>query len=160
MFIQVAMSNSVLKQSSELTKAKKSLKQAEKRIAELDKLFTRLYEDNVSGRISDERFDMMSKGYDDEQAKLKSSVEELTAFTTDAEQKTADVTEFVKLVRKYEHITELTPEIMHEFIEKIVVHEPDKSSGKRVQKIDIYFRFDVAVANIEAETGKYGRKAA
>lgn len=159
-FIQVAMSNSVLKQSSELTKAKKSLKQAEKRIAELDKLFTRLYEDNVSGRISNERFDMMSKGYDDEQAKLKVTAAELTTYIESAEQKSADATEFVKLVRKYEHITELTPEIMHEFIEKIVVHEPDKSSGKRVQKIDIYFRFDVAVANIEAETGKYGKTAA
>ena len=159
-FIQVAMSNSVLKQSSELTKAKKSLKQAENRIAELDKLFTRLYEDNVSGRISDERFDMMSKGYDDEQAKLKVTAAELTAYIQSAEQKSSDVTEFVKLVRKYEHITELTPEIMHEFIEKIVVHEPDKSSGKRVQKIDIYFRFDVAVASIETETGKYGKTAA
>ena len=154
------MSNSVLKQSSELTKAKKSLKQAENRIAELDKLFTRLYEDNVSGRISDERFDMMSKGYDDEQAKLKVTAAELTAYIQSAEQKSSDVTEFVKLVRKYEHITELTPEIMHEFIEKIVVHEPDKSSGKRVQKIDIYFRFDVAVASIETETGKYGKTAA
>ena len=159
-FIQVAMSNSVLKQSSELTKAKKSLKQAEKRIAELNKLFTRLYEDNVSGRISDERFDMMSKGYDDEQAKLKVTAAELTEYINATEQKSSDVTEFIRLVRMYEHITELTPEIMHEFIEKIVVHEPDKSSGKRVQQIDIYFRFDVAVANIEAETGKYGKTAA
>ena len=114
----------------------------------------------MSGRISDERFDMMSKGYDDEQAKLKVTAAELTAYIQSAEQKSSDVTEFVKLVRKYEHITELTPEIMHEFIEKIVVHEPDKSSGKRVQKIDIYFRFDVAVASIETETGKYGKTAA
>ena len=159
-FIQTAMSNSVQRKSSELTKAKKTLKQAQKRISELDKLFTRLYEDNVLGRLSDERFTMMSAGYEDEQAKLKVTAAELTTYIESAEQKSADATEFVKLVRKYEHITELTPEIMHEFIEKIVVHEPDKSSGKRVQKIDIYFRFDVAVANIEAETGKYGKTAA
>ena len=59
-FIQTAMSYSVQRKSSELTKVKKTLKQAEKRITELDKLFTRLYEDNVLGRLSDERFTMMS----------------------------------------------------------------------------------------------------
>ena len=158
-FIKAAMSNSVQKHSSELAKAKKTLKQAEKRIAELDKLFTRLYEDNVLGKISDERFSAMSKGYDDEQKELKSVVTELSTFIYTAEQKSSDVTAFIKLVQKYKHITELTPEIMHELIEKIVVHEPDKSSGKRIQQIDIYFRFDVAVSSISTETGKYGRTA-
>ncbi len=159
-FIQAAMSNSVQIQSSELAKAKKSLKQAEKRIAELDKLFIRIYEDNVSGRISNERFDMMSTLYEDEQKALKSSADELRMFIDDAEKRTGDVTAFIDLVRKYEHIEELTPEIVHELIEKIVVHEADKSSGKRIQQIDIYFRFDVAVSSIETETGKYGKKAA
>lgn len=159
-FIQVAMSNSVQIQSSELAKAKKSLKQAEKRIAELDKLFIRIYEDNVSGRISNERFDMMSTLYEDEQKALKSSADELRMFIDDAEKRSGDVTAFIDLVRKYEHIEELTPEIVHELIEKIVVHEADKSSGKRIQQIDIYFRFDVAVSSIETETGKYGKKAA
>ena len=159
-FIQAAMSNSVQIQSSELAKAKKSLKQAEKRIAELDKLFIRIYEDNVSGRISNERFDMMSTLYEDEQKALKSSADELRMFIDDAEKRSGDVTAFINLVRKYEHIEELTPEIVHELIEKIVVHEADKSSGKRIQQIDIYFRFDVAVSSIETETGKYGKKAA
>lgn len=159
-FIQAAMSSSVQIQSSELTKAKKSLKQAEKRIAELDKLFIRIYEDNVSGRISNERFDMMSTLYEDEQKALKSSADELRMFINDAEKRSGDVTAFIDLVRKYEHIEELTPEIVHELIEKIVVHEADKSSGKRIQQIDIYFRFDVAVSSIETETGKYGKKAA
>ncbi|MDE7363367.1 MAG: recombinase family protein [Ruminococcus sp.] len=158
-FVKTAMNNSVQKQSSELAKAKKTLKQAEKRIAELDKLFTRLYEDNVLGKISDERFATMSKGYDDEQKEWKSTVTELSAFIDTAEQKSSDVTAFVKLVQKYEHITELTPEIMHEFIEKIVVYDADKSSGKRIQQIDIYYRFDVAVSSISTETGKYGRTA-
>lgn len=70
-FIKAAMDNSVQKQSSELAKAKKAMNQAEKRIAELDKLFMRLYEDNVSDKISDERFTTMSAGYKDEQKKLK-----------------------------------------------------------------------------------------
>jgi DNA invertase Pin-like site-specific DNA recombinase/phenolic acid decarboxylase len=159
-FVKTAMSNSVQKKSSELDKAKKTLKQTEKRISELDKLFTRLYEDNVLGKISDERFAMMSAGYETEQSKLKATVSELTAFVQTAEQKSSDVTAFVKLVQKYEHIETLTPEIMHEMIEKIVVHEADKSSGKRFQQIDIYFRFDVAVSSVETETGKYGKKTA
>ena len=85
-FIQAAMDNSVQKQSSELTKSRKKLKEAEKRIAELDRLFTRLYEDNVSGKISDERFTMMSAGYEDEQKKPKATVAELTAYIDSAEQ--------------------------------------------------------------------------
>ncbi len=159
-FVQTAMSNSVQKKSSELTKAKKTLKQAEKRIAELDRLFTRLYEDNVLGKISDDRFATMSKGYEDEQDKLKVTVSELTAYIQIAEQKSSDVTAFIKLVQKYEHIETLTPEIMHELVEKIVVHEADKSSGKRYQQIDIYFRFDVAISSVEVETGHYGKKTA
>ena len=157
-FVKRVMSSSVQRKSSELTKAKKTLKQAEKRIAELDKLFTRLYEDNVLGRLSDERFTMMSAGYEEEQAKLKATVAELTAFVETAEQKSSDVTAFLKVVHKYEHIETLTPEIMHELIDKIIVHEPDKSSGKRVQDIEIHFRFDVTVSTISVETGKYKKK--
>lgn len=159
-YLQTAMNNSVQKKSSEITKAKKTVKQAEKRIAELDKLFTRLYEDNVLGKLSDERFTMMSTAYEEEQQKLKATVSELTALIDASEKKSSDVTAFLEIVRKYEHITRLTPEIMHELIEKIVVHEADKSSGKRVQQIDIYYRFDVAISSVTTETGKYGKKAA
>ena len=56
------------------------------------------------------------------------------------------MTAFLKVVHRYEHIETLTPEIMHELVDKIIVHEPDKSSGKRVQDIEIHFRFDVAVS--------------
>ena len=157
-FVQAAMNNSVQNQSSELSKAKKALKQSEKRIAELDRLFTRLYEDNVSGKISDERFAMMSAGYEVEQKNLKATVAGLTSFIDTAEQKSADVTAFIQVVQKYENITELTPEIMHELIEKIVVHAPDKSSGHRTQEIDIYYRFNVAVATAVADSMKYDKK--
>ena len=157
-FVQMAMDNSVQKQSSELSKSRKKLKESEKRIAELDRLFTRLYEDNVSGKISDERFSIMTAGYEDEQKKLRATVAELTDFIETAEQKSADVTAFISVVQKYERITELTPEIMHELIEKIVVHAPDKSSGHRTQQIDIYYRFDVAVSTAVADSMKYDKK--
>jgi hypothetical protein len=142
-FVQAAMNNSVQNQSLELAKSRKKLRDAEKRIAELDRLFIRLYEDNVSGKISDERFSIMSAGYEDEQKKLRATAAELADFIETAVQKSADVNAFIQVVQKYENITELTPEIMHELIEKIVVHAPDKSSGHRTQQIDIYYRFDV-----------------
>lgn len=121
-FIQRVMKNSVQHKFSELVKAKKTLKHAEKRIAGLDKLFTRLYEDNVLGRLSDERLEMMSAGYEEEQAKLKATAAELTSFVETAEQKSSDVTAFLDVIKQYEHITELTPKIMHELIDKIEVH--------------------------------------
>ncbi len=158
MFIREAMNSSAEKHFSELKRARKMLAQAEKRISELDKLFTRLYEDNVSGKISDERFAMMSKGYEDEQDKLKQAVNEFTKFIDTNEQKHTDVEQFLKIVRNRTEITELTPEIMHEFIEKIVVHAPDKSSGHRKQKIEIYFRFNVAKATVVADSWEYDKK--
>mgnify|MGYP001454602121 FL=1 len=157
-FIKTAMNNSTKSYLNELKKAKKALAQHEKRISELNKLFTRLYEDNVCGKVSDERFEMMSKGYDDEQNKLKQAISELTAFIEAKEQKSADTTQFLDVIRKYTEITELTPEIMHEMIEKIVVYAPDKSSGHREQKIDIYYRFNVAVSTAIAKRKDYTKK--
>lgn len=157
-FIQSAMDISAEGHLSELKKAKKKLAQSKKRVSELDKLFTRLYEDNVSGKVSDEHFEMLSKGYDSEQAKLKQDIIELSAFIEDKEQKSVDTSQFLAVVRKYAKITELTPEIMHELIEKIVVHAPDKSSGHREQQIDIYYRFNVAVSTAIANSVKYDKK--
>lgn len=157
-FVQTAMDNSASKHSSDVFKAKKALNQAEKRITELDRLFVRLYEDNISGKISDERFAVLSAGYEDEQKKLKAKASELTAFIETAEQKCADVNSFIKVVQKYEHITELTSEIMHELIEKIVVYAPEKSDGHRTQQIEIHFRFDVAVATAIADSREYEKK--
>lgn len=157
-FVRSAMENSTENHFNELKKAKKTLTQSKKRILELDKLFARLYEDNVSGKISDERFFVMSRSYEDEQKQLKQTVSELTDFIETKEQKTADTMQFIDIVRKYMTITELTPEIMHELIEKIVVHAPDKSSGHRTQKIEIFYRFNAAVSSVIADNKK--RKAA
>ena len=157
-FVELAMQNSIQKQSAELKAAKKRLAQSEKRVSELDKLFTRLYEDNVSGKISDERFEMMSKNYETEQKELRQIIPELSQFIEASEKKNADTAQFIGIVRKYSEIPKLTPEIMHEFIEKIVVHAPDKSSGHRTQQIDIYFRFNVAVATAVADSMVYDRK--
>lgn len=157
-FLQSAYECSQKQQSAELKAAKKRLAQSEKRVAELDKLFTRIYEDNVSGKLSDERFEMMSKNYEAEQKELRQIIPELSQFIEAREQKNADTAQFIGIVRKYSEIPKLTPEIMHEFIEKIVVYAPDKSSGHRTQQIDICFRFNVAVATAVADSMVYDRK--
>ena len=157
-FVELAMQNSAQKQSAELKAAKKRLAQSEKRVLELDKLFTRLYEDNVSGKISEERFEMMSKNYETEQKELRQIIPELSQFIEAREQKNADTAQFIGIVRKYSEIPKLTPEIMHEFIEKIVLHAPDKSSGHRTQQIDICFRFNVMTATITADSMVYDKK--
>jgi len=101
---------------------------------------------------------MMSKGYEDEQMELKAKISELSTAIEVKEQKSADTSQFLEIVRKYTEITELTSEIMHELVEKIVVHAPDKSSGHRVQQIDIYYRFNIAVFTAIADSKVYDKK--
>ena len=142
----------------EVKQAKKTIAKSEKRIAELDKLFTRLYEDNVSGKISDDHFEVMSKSYESEQKQLKTSVAELQKFVETKEQQSDDISSFMKIVSKYEHLTDITPEQMHELIERIEVHAPDKSSGHRQQKVDIYFRFRIACSSAVLDRRDYRKK--
>ena len=157
-FIKTAMKVSAQSHFVELKKSRKQLTKAEKRISELDKLFKRLYEDNVSGKISDERFESLSKDYEAEQKGLKLTISALMEFIEMKEQKSADITQFIDIVKKYTKISVLTPEIMHELIERIEVHAPDKSSGHRQQKIDIYFKFRIASASVVADSLDYDKK--
>ena len=120
----------------------------------------RLYEDNVLGRIDDDRFSRMSVGYNDEQKKLIAECERLRGLIGENEQKNIDISRFLQVVHKYERITEITPKIMHELIEKIVVHEPDKSSGHREQEVEIHFRFNVLVATSVIDSNNNDKKAA
>ena len=110
----------------------KRLAQAEKRIGELDRLFIRIYEDNVAGRLDDERFAMMSKNYTVEQKDLKSEVKNL-------QQQIENIEKFVRKSDKYVHIEELTPYALRELASAIYVDAPDKSGGKRVQHIHIKY---------------------
>lgn len=120
---------------------KKELEQAKKRIAELNRIFKRIYEDDISGTISHERFLKLSAEYEAEQKELTEFVKaEQTAVDT-YEQDRTDFDSFAAIIRKYVGIRELTPTIVNEFVKKIVVHAPDKSSGHRRQKIEIVWNF-------------------
>ncbi|MFV0579857.1 MAG: DUF4368 domain-containing protein [Fusobacterium ulcerans] len=138
-FIQMVMDTDVRQRNKELAKQKKRLLEIQTRTKELDNLFQRVYEDNISGKLSDERFMKLSKGYDAEQADLQKEMAELQKNIHQEEKQSVNVDRFLSIVRKYTHITELTPEILHEFVDKILVHAPDKSSGRRLQEIEIIY---------------------
>ena len=121
---------------------RKELEAAEKRISELSAIFKRLYEDSVSGRISDERFMELSADYEQEQAGLKERAAILQGELSKAQAATVNAEKFMNIVRRHTSFEELTPTLLREFVERIVVHEGYKDeNGTRRQNIDIYYSF-------------------
>lgn len=108
-----------------LQKAKNELAKAKTRIATLDRIISRIYEDNIEGKISDERFATMLAEYEAEQSDLKTKVTELESLISVATAQTTNIENFLRLVRSYTKVTELTTEIVHEFIEKVLVGEAE-----------------------------------
>ena len=140
-FVRRIMEKKLAVQRVEQEQSKRKLEKQRRRIMELDTIIQRLYEDNVTGKLTDERFAKLSATYEQEQAELKQSVESMSAIVEAAEEQTVNIRSFLKIVKKYTEPTELTPDILHEFVDKIVVHEADKSSGHRVQRIDVHYNF-------------------
>ena len=125
---------------------KKELEAAEKRIAELSAIFKRLYEDSVTGRISDERFTELSADYEAEQKELKERAAGLQAELSKSQEAAENAEKFMKVVRRHTSFEELTPTLLREFVEKIVIHESVALDGKRRgklrrQEIEIYYSF-------------------
>ena len=140
-FVRRVMENKTAVQRAEQEQAKRKLEKQERRISELDRIIQQLYEDRVSGALSAERFAKLSGGYEKEQKELKQSAKELQTVVSAIETQAVNVQSFLKIVRKYTAPTELTPALLREFVEKIVVHAPDKSSGHRTQRIDVHYNF-------------------
>ena len=130
---------------------KKELEQARKRITELDRIFKRIYEDDINGTISHERFLKLSAEYEAEQKELTEFVQKEQAAVDTYEQDKSDFDSFAAIIRKYVGIRELTPTIVNEFVKKIIVHAPDKSSGHRRQKIQIVWNF---IGELEQDENK------
>lgn len=123
----------------QMKRRKRELERAKKRIAELDRIFKRIYEDDITGAISHERFVKLSAEYEAEQKELTEFVQQEQTAVNTYEQDKADFDSFAAVIRKYVGIRELTPTIVNEFVKKIIVHAPDKSSGH--QKVDIVWNF-------------------
>ena len=125
--------------SEKLTVLKKQLARNEKRIVDLKRLFMKIYEDNANGKLSDDRFDMMSQSYDAEQKQLEEESLSIQQEIEVQEQQIENIEKFVQKAHKYVHIEELTPYALRELVSAIYVDAPDKSSGKRVQHIHIKY---------------------
>ena len=131
-FTQQAMAAERKQVQLELSKAKA-------RDRELDTLFEKLYEDNVAGKITDERFVRMSKKYESEQAELRSSIKALQADIERIDSKTATADMFISAVRKYTRARKLTPRMLNELIDKIEVHQAEKVEGVWRQRLTIRY---------------------
>lgn len=137
---RVEMEQKLRLQSEETIRVyKKRLAQAEKRIGELDRLFIKIYEDNAKGKLNDDRFAMMSKTYEDEQTQLKVEIVNLQKEIEVQERQIEDLEQFIQRARRYTDITELTPYALRELVKAVYVEAPDKSSGKRKQRVHIEY---------------------
>ncbi len=128
-------------QEKSIREDKRRLEKAMKRLADIDKLITRIYEDMVLGNLSQERYQKMLESYEAEQAALNNEVIGLEDWVATREEMEDNVDQFLALLEKYVDIPELTTTIVNEFIKQIIVYAPDKSSGKRTQKVKIVFNF-------------------
>ena len=126
-------------------KTKAELKRLSERQEEIGKIIRKLYEDNVNGRITDERFDFLAKSYEDEGNELKTKIQEFKNALASSVQDEEKLSKFLKVVKSYTEIEELTPEILNSFIEKIYIGETEKYNGRKMQEVEIIYKFVGAI---------------
>lgn len=125
----------------ELAAKRRSMQKAENRLAELDRLFKRIYEDMVNEKLSETRFQMLADGYEQEQIDLRAQIEYLEAEIQNQEDQTENVEKFIQQAKKYLYLEKLTPTILNDMVRAVYVHAPDKSSGHRVQEVEISYNY-------------------
>jgi len=140
-FIEKVRESSTLHQESAVKENKKLLTKSIRRRDELDGLIKKLYESFAAEKIPEKHFTKLLNDYDSEQTTLELKITELRSeidtFNTDS----VKADRFIEIVHRHTNFEELTTPMLNEFVEKIIVHEPDRSSGKRIQKVDIYLNF-------------------
>ncbi|SFJ38576.1 protein of unknown function [Ruminococcaceae bacterium D5] len=162
-FIQEAADSSMRDRDAEFARKREALSKADQRIAELDRIISRMYEDNVMGKLSDERFIKMSRDYELEQSNLKSMAEVLRKELKQQEQQKTNVKAFIATVKKYTDMQELDATLLREFIDRIEVSHADRKTKTREITIVYNFigAFDFARAIDEAQhTTKKQQKTA
>ena len=140
-FLEKVRSASQLRQAEGAKETKRKLNKEKKRISELDTIIKKLYESFAIGRITGERFDCLLAEYEAEQKALTASVSEMETQMSAFAEDTDRAKQFLELARKYTDFSELTTPMINEFVEKIIVHAPEKIDGDRVQEVEIYLRF-------------------
>ena len=140
-FIQKVRSISQVRQQEAAKELKRKVTKAKKRIAELDMLIKKLYETYAMGKLEEKRFEMLSAEYEKEQDELEQALASDQADLDQFNEDTDRADKFLALAKKYTDFSELTAPMINEFVEKIVVHAPDRSTGERIQEIEIYLKF-------------------
>ncbi len=157
-FIAKVRAASQVRQAEAAKDTKRKLNKDRKRHTELDTIIKKLYESFAVGRISDERFDSLLAEYEAEQKSLAAAIAEAEDSLTGYEEDTARVEQFLALAKKYTDFSELTTPMINEFIDKIIVHAPEKVDGDRVQEVEIYLnfigRFELPEVELTAEEAK------
>ncbi len=138
-FLEIVRHETEKEMRKKLQSQTRELEEADKRIQALDRIIQNLYEDKVCGNLTEERFVKMSQSYEQEQQELKERTYFLRQELSKAKEQSDNVTRFMRSVRKYTEITELTPEVVREFVQKVVVFQAEKINGRRTQRIDLYF---------------------
>ena len=140
-FVEKIRTASQIQQDNAAKELKRKLNRDRKRSAELDGLIQKLYEAYAGGTLTEKRFKLLSEGYEQEQEELDVAIEqeqaELDAFKADTDR----AGQFLELAKRYTDFSVLTTPMIYEFVNKILVHAPDKSSGERIQEVDIYLKF-------------------
>ena len=125
----------------ELADKRRMLQKSENRLAELDRLFKRIYEDMVGGKLSEARFQMLADDYAKEQAELGEKIDILEDEIQQQEDQTENVDKFIRQAKKYLHLEKLTPAVLNDLVKAVYVHAPDNSSGHRVQDVEISYNY-------------------
>lgn len=155
-YMDMLVSVNEQKQKTEINRCKRALKRMDKRSDELTKILKKLYEDMALEKISEERYRAMASGYEQEQRSLCSQRERLAEEIARSNELHENMERFLPLIKKYTDITEVTPHILNELIEKIVVHEKVQGSdGMMTQQVDIYYKF-IGCINQKREGGCTG----
>ena len=142
------------KKKADTDRLKRELKAADKRIDELSKILTRIYEDVALERISEERYQAMAPGYEREQALLKAKRDELAREVESSEEVYENIEKFLPVIWKYTDIEKLDARILNELIDRIVVHEKELGpDGLKHQRVDIHYKF-IGYVDIEEEWNK------
>ncbi len=141
-YAQMLINAKQSQQRQDTERQKRELKRVEKRLSELEKISNKLYEDRALEKITEERYQSMMPGYEQERAALLETQKALTEAISASEQVYEDVEAFLPLVRQYTDIQELNAHILNELIEKIVVHEKERDEdGNVTQQVDIHYKF-------------------
>ena len=140
-FVYSLQEESAMKDIAVSETVKNRIERNQKRVHELDMLIRKIYEDNVIGRLPDRLFQSMLTDYENEQNELNKIIETDTADMQRIIGGQNNVERFLKLVKKYENITELTPAMINEFIDKILVHEPQGKGADRTTEVEIYLNY-------------------